>query len=96
MMLNPALPYLRGKHGAEPVPPEAHRLMTDVDAAFEQQVLDLAQRKWVAHIHHHRQANDLGLRVEIAERIFIREGYEPPVSASTLFTLTAPKILLYF
>ena len=70
MALNPALPDFSRKYLTEPVPPEAHRLMTDIDAAFEQQILDLAQRKWVVHIHHHRQTNDLGRRVEIAERIF--------------------------
>ena len=35
---------LRGKHLAEPIPPEPHRLMTNVDATLGQQVLDLAQR----------------------------------------------------
>ncbi|WP_394998378.1 hypothetical protein [Sphingomonas sp.] len=28
---------------AEPVPPEAHGLMADVDAAFVQQIFDVAQ-----------------------------------------------------
>ena len=45
MILNPALPDLRGEHRAEPVPPETYRLVADVDAALEQQVLDLAQRQ---------------------------------------------------
>jgi hypothetical protein len=35
---------LRGKHLAEPVPPEPHRLMTNIDATLGQQILDLAQR----------------------------------------------------
>jgi hypothetical protein len=43
MMLNPALPDLRGEHRTEPVPPEMHRLMTDVDTAFVQQILDLTK-----------------------------------------------------
>jgi hypothetical protein len=34
--------------------------VTDVDPAFEQQVFDAAQRQWELHIHHYRQANDLG------------------------------------
>ena len=69
-MLNPAFPDLRGEHRTEPVPPEPHRLVTDIDAAFVQQIFDLAQRQRVADIHHHREADDLGRRVEIAERIF--------------------------
>ena len=31
---------LRGKHLAEPVPPEPHRLMTNVDATLGQQILN--------------------------------------------------------
>ena len=51
---------LRGKHLAEPVPPEPHRLMTNVDATLGQQVLELAQRKRISDVHHHRQADNLG------------------------------------
>ena len=67
--MNPSLPDLGGKHGAEPVPPEPHRLVADVDAAFEQQVLDLPQLQRIPDVHHHRQADDLGGTVEITERI---------------------------
>ena len=34
---------LAGKHGAEPVPPEPHSFMADVDAALGQKVLDLSE-----------------------------------------------------
>ena len=44
--------------------------VADIDAPLKQQILDLAQRKRIPDIHHHRQADDLGRRVEIAERIF--------------------------
>ena len=37
-----------------------YRLMANVDATLKEQVLDLAQRQWIADIHHHREANDLG------------------------------------
>jgi hypothetical protein len=43
LTMNPPLPNLRRKHRAEPVPPEPYRLVADVDAAFEQQIFDLAQ-----------------------------------------------------
>jgi hypothetical protein len=33
-----------GEYRAEPVPPQPHRFMADVDAALEQQILDVAQR----------------------------------------------------
>lgn len=41
-----ALPAdVRGKHRPETVPPETHRFMTDIDPAFEEQILDIAQRQ---------------------------------------------------
>ena len=46
--------------------------MADIDAAFEQDVFDLTQRKWVPNVQHHRQADDFGRTVEIAEGIFHR------------------------
>jgi hypothetical protein len=41
--------------------------MRDVNAALVQQVLDVPQRQWVPDVHHHRQANYLGRRLEVAE-----------------------------
>jgi len=69
MVLNAPFPDLRGAHRAEPVSPEPHRLVADIDTALEQQVLDLAQRQRVPDIHHHRQASDFGRTIEIAEWI---------------------------
>jgi hypothetical protein len=43
------------------------RLVTDFDAAFCQQVLDIPQAQRKAGIHHHNKADDLGRRVEIPE-----------------------------
>jgi hypothetical protein len=40
-----------------------------IDAALEQDVFYLAQRKWVPDVHHHREANNLGRRIEITEGI---------------------------
>ena len=70
MMNNAPFPDLCGEHRAEPVPPEPYRLVADIDTALEQQVLDLAQRQRVPDIHHHREANDFGRTIEIAEGIF--------------------------
>jgi hypothetical protein len=68
-MLKAPLLDLRSEHRAEPVPPEPHRLVADLDAALEQQVLDLAKRQRVPNLHHHRQADHLRRTVEIAEGI---------------------------
>ena len=42
--MNAAFPDLGCKQGAKAVPPVPHRLITNVDATFEQNVFDLAQR----------------------------------------------------
>ena len=43
MLPNSPLPDLRGEHRTEPVPPEPHGLMADVDATLEQQILYLPE-----------------------------------------------------
>lgn len=53
----------------EPTPPEPCCLVADVDASLGRKILDLAQRKRVAQIHHRREVDDFGRRVEVAKRI---------------------------
>ena len=43
--------------------------MADVDPALGQEILDVAQRQRVLHVHQHRQTDYLGRAVEIAERV---------------------------
>ena len=43
--------------------------MADVNAAFEQEVFDLAQRQWIADVHQYREADDFGRGFEIPEGI---------------------------
>ena len=57
------------KHRTEPVPPKPYRLVADVDAPLEQNILDLSQRQRIADIHHHREPDHLGRAVEITEGI---------------------------
>ena len=66
---HPLLSDLSGKHRAELVPPKPNRLMADVDPALGQEILDVAQRQRVLHVHQHRQTDYLGRAVEIAERV---------------------------
>ncbi|CUH36847.1 hypothetical protein JSE7799_01243 [Jannaschia seosinensis] len=49
------------------MPPEAHRLVADVDAALVQQILDVPQRQRETDVHHHRQSDDLGAGLEVLE-----------------------------
>ena len=51
---------VRGEQRTEAVPPMPHRLVADVDAAFEQQVLNITQRERKADIHHHHQPDHFG------------------------------------
>jgi hypothetical protein len=44
-------------------------LVTDVDPALGQKILDVAERERVSHVHHHDQTDDLWRAVEISERI---------------------------
>jgi hypothetical protein len=44
MMMNSMPADLGGKQRTDPVPPEPHRLVADIDTALKQQVLDLAQQ----------------------------------------------------
>jgi hypothetical protein len=67
--LNPALPDLRGKHRAEPVPPKPNRFMADFDAAFVQQILNIAERQREPNVQHHRQADDFRAALKALERV---------------------------
>lgn len=49
-------------------PPHSHRLVMDVDPAFEQQALHLPQAQQKANARHDHEADHLGGRVEVAER----------------------------
>ena len=65
--LDPSFSNLRCKHRTKPVPPVAHRLMADIDAPLMQKIFDVAKRKRETHVEHHRQADDLWARLEVAE-----------------------------
>ena len=40
--------------------------MADIDAAFVQQIFHISKRKRKPDVHHHRQADDLRARLEVA------------------------------
>lgn len=52
--------------------------MNDVDAAFLEQVFDIAKREREPGVHHHRQVDDLRRDVEVAKRVGHRTKSEPP------------------
>ncbi len=87
--LNTTAPDLRRENRPEPVPPEPHRLMRDVDAALMQQVFDVPQRKRVAEVHHHRQANDLRRSLEVPKNAGVAHSGDGsaalPVSGKPIF-----------
>jgi len=43
---------LSREHRPEPVPPKAHRFVSNVDAAFGQYILDVPQRQQLPDIQH--------------------------------------------
>ena len=70
--------------------PLRRAVLLEVDAPFEQQVLDLPQLQRIPDVHHHRQADDLGGTVEITERISHRQRLRArPVSLKPIWSDTA-------
>jgi hypothetical protein len=67
LALDPAAADLRRENRPEAVPPKPNRLMGDVDASLVQQILDIPQRKRIADLHHHREADNFGAGLEVAE-----------------------------
>jgi hypothetical protein len=84
------------KQWTEPVPPVAHRLMADVDAALGQQVFDVPEAERVLHVQQHRQADHLRRAVEVAEGTGwdtrTRHGSAPTLASlpEGAFALTMP------
>ncbi len=68
-MMNAPLPDFRSKHWTEPVPPESNRLVANIDPTLEQEIFDLPQRQRIADVRHHREVDNLGRAIELAERI---------------------------
>ena len=56
-----------GEHRTKPVPPKSNRLVADIDATLVQQILNISKRKRKTDIHHNRQADDFGRRLEVLE-----------------------------
>ena len=48
-------------------PLEPGRFMTNIDAALMQLILHIPKRKWESYVHHNRQADDFGRRLEVAK-----------------------------
>ena len=86
------------EHRPEPVPSHPHSLVAQVDTALERQFLDVPQRQWKPHIHHHDETDHLGQGVEVAERTGEFAGgaasYGSRLQSPSLpvgaFTLTVP------
>ena len=66
--------------------------MADVNAAFMQQIIHIPERQRKPDVHHHRQADDLGARLEVTkgETFCHRERQAIALPASTDFALTVP------
>src|SRR6056297_590952 len=60
---------LGGELRPKPVPPESNRLVTDLDTTLVQQILDVPKRQREPDVHHDRQADDLGRRLEVLEGV---------------------------
>ena len=59
---------LSSEQRAKSIPPQPDRLMAQLDAAFVQQILDIAQREREPHVQHDHEPDDLGRGAKIAKR----------------------------
>ena len=93
-MVNAPLADRRGEHRTEPVPPEPHRFVADIDPAFEQQIFNLPQRERIADVHHHMRRITSGELLKQRKGLRIAAGYGSPVLGSSQFALTMPRVRL--
>ena len=63
----PAHSDLAREHRPEPVDPEPHTLMANIDPALMEKVFDVPKRERKAHAHQHRQLDDLWRCFEMAK-----------------------------
>jgi hypothetical protein len=64
----------------EPIHPETDTFVTDIDPAFVEKVLDVAQRQRESDIHHHAKLDDLRRGFKVAKRV---RGHFPRLNAKT-------------
>jgi transposase len=55
--------------------PETHCLVRDIDSTLVQQILDVAQRERIPHVHHHGEADDFRRCFEVPKQ---GQGAHPP------------------
>ena len=58
--MHPFFTYLTSKEWAKPVLPIAYCFVTNIDAAFVEQVFYIAKRERKSDIHHNGKADNLG------------------------------------
>ena len=70
--------------------------MTDIDAAFVEQIIDVPERQRKANIQHHRQAYELGLVLKYLNEagLVIPKRYATALPGSSEVILTRPTAFL--
>jgi len=79
--MNAPLPDLRCEHRTEPVPPETHCFVANIDATFKQQIFDLPKRKRMYIITVRRITS--GELLKYRKGFCIAGSYGMPLSGST-------------
>ena len=79
------------EHRTEPIPPQPHRLMANIDAALEKQVFNVSQAQRKPDVQHHRHPDHLRRRIEVPERI----GFQLRTAAHRA-TLSSPSQSVQF
>src|SRR5208282_2485982 len=86
---NPPFSDLSSEYRAKPVQPILDCLMGDVDPTLGQEILDVAQRQRVPHVHHHDQTDHFRRAVEISKRVAHGPNLPQPETARKI-GLTPP------
>jgi len=81
---------------AKSIPQEPDNFITNVDAAFMEQVLNIPKGKWKSDGQHHSQSYDLGARLKIAKRAalcHLEKLGRRPARLKTVFSDTTKSML---
>ena len=70
---NPPFSDLGREHRPKPMPPISHSLVADIDAPFMKRIFHISKRQRKSHVEHHRQADNLTARFEVAK--WVRFGH---------------------
>ncbi len=90
MLVDTPLPDLRGEHRTEPVPPEPHGFVANIDTTLKQKIFNLPQRQRIRMYIITARRITSGELLKYRKGFCIAASYGTPLPASSRFALTLP------